>query len=180
MQPLNLDGDSSLHCSSSNSSSNNSVNQSPPRTPASVPSVPHHGPGRGEKMRVNGAPMPPAVPMRPPPPTVPYTTYPLINPAIQPPNRSVFPYSSPQYRPPFSGAIAYNPTENVVYSCQYMQFVFSSHVPPQQQHGNGNCFNCGVPGHTGAECMFQTIEDITEKKTYALDFSLPLPDGDKR
>lgn len=191
MQTLSLDGEGSLHCSSSSSSSNNSVNQSPPRTPASMPAIPHHGPGRGEKMRVNGAPMPglaAAVPVPlcegvPPPPTVPYTTYLSLNPQpvgipAQHPNRSVFQYSQP-YRPPFSAPFAYNPTENLIYSCQYMPFVFSS-VPSQIPPQNGNCFNCGLPGHSGSDCSLRTIDDITEKKTYSLDFSLPLPDGDKR
>ncbi|KAF5306396.1 hypothetical protein FQA39_LY08905 [Lamprigera yunnana] len=199
MQALNIEGDNSLHCSSSNSSSNNSLNQSPPDTPTTVPPVPHHGPGRGDnKSRMNGVPQyvnsgppsmnigPPVCDTTPPPPlpapalsncSVPYTNYPPQVTLTAIPNRSVFHYNQ-HYRPPFSAPFNYHPPEIYSYTCPYIPVVFSS-TPSQIPHRNSNCFNCGAVGHAGADCSRQTIEEITQKKAYTLEYNSPLPDIDK-
>ncbi|KAK4880205.1 hypothetical protein RN001_008351 [Aquatica leii] len=197
VQALNLEGENSLHCSSSSSSSNNSINQSPPDTPTTVPSVPHHGPGRGDKSRMNGVPPygnagppninvgPPVCDTTPPPHpapalnncSVPYTNYPPQVTLTAIPNRSVFHYTQ-HYRPPFSAPFNYHPPEIYSYSCPYIPVVFSS-TPSQVPHRNTNCFNCGAVGHAGADCGGQTIEDITQKKAYTLEYNSPLPDTDK-
>lgn len=198
MQALNLEGENSLHCSSSSSSSNNSVNQSPPDTPTTTPLIPHHGPGRGDnKMRLNGVPQfvsagppnlctgPPMCDTTPPPPpaptlnncSVPYSNYPPQVTLTAIPNRSVFQYTQ-SYRPTFTTPFTYPPPEIYTYSCPYMPFVFSS-TPSQVPPRNPNCYNCGATGHNGSECSGQTIEEITQKKAYTLEYNSSLPDADK-
>lgn len=184
-QALNLDGENSLH--RSNSSSSSSLNQTPPETPATTP---HPALSQcPSKPRVNGIPTfvsAPGLPLcdttsPPPPPTptfnncsVPYTTYQFT--AI--PTRSMFPYSQ-SYRPPFAPFPSYQTNENSFPSYSlpsYMPLLFSSPYPPR----NPNCYNCGAMGHTGQDCTGQNIEDITQKKTYTIEFSAPpLPDADK-
>ncbi|XP_023018443.1 uncharacterized protein isoform X2 [Leptinotarsa decemlineata] len=56
-------------------------------------------------------------------------------------------------------------------------------VPPnspfQPRATPPGCFNCGALGHVGSECTSQNIEDITQKKTYQLEYTAPLPDPEK-
>ncbi|EFA04055.1 uncharacterized protein LOC660415 [Tribolium castaneum] len=177
-QGLSLnDGENSLH--RSNSSSSSSLNQTPPETPAATPHPP-------QKARVNGMPFIPPAPglplcdttSPPPPPTptfnncsVPYTTYQFT--AI--PTRSMFPYNQ-SYRPPFPHFQSYQTNENSFQTYSYMPLMFSSPFPPR----NPNCYNCGAMGHSGQDCTGQNIEDITQKKTYMIEFAPPpLPDADK-
>ncbi|XP_018329826.1 formin-like protein 14 isoform X3 [Agrilus planipennis] len=194
MQALNLDGESSLHRSNS-SSSTSSLNQSPPDTPTITPTTTPHGPGRGAiaptsssdgKVRVNGLPSAPPPPLPyaplcdtscpPPPPPVPYTNY--------PPHRTVFQYTQ-SFRPPFSCPYTYQPAENVIYSsysgAPYVPIMISggAAAPPLPPR-NSNCYNCGACGHIGAECPAQTIEEITQKKAYTLEFNASLPDTDNK
>ncbi|KAB0800635.1 hypothetical protein PPYR_06375 [Photinus pyralis] len=193
MQALNLDVDNSLQCSSSSSSSTNSLNHSPPDTPT-VPTVPHHGPGRGEtKPRMNGVPQQyvntghpnmnvglPVCDTTPPPhpaPTlnncsVPYSNYPPQVTLTAIPNRSVY----QPYRPPFSAPFTYPTPEMFSYTYPY---VFLSSTPSQLPNRTSNCFNCGAVGHAGADCNGQTVEDITQKKAYTLDYNSALPNAEK-
>lgn len=176
MQGLNLEGEKSLHCSSSSSSCG-----SPVGTPCGTPAVTPHGPGRGEtKTRVNGIshvlnnppPGPPLCDQTPPPPppppfshcTVPYTNYPHVT-LTAIPNRSMFQYTQSRYPLPFP----YPPNDNVY---PYVPVVYSSVPPPPPPPRNLNCYNCGANGHVGAECSGQTIEDITQK-AYTLEYNLP-------
>ncbi|RZC32919.1 leucine-rich repeat extensin-like protein 3, partial [Asbolus verrucosus] len=169
-QALSMDGDNSLQ--RSNSSSGSSPNQTPPETPAATPH---------SQKRVNGMPSFVGMPLcdaTSPPPTfnscsVPYTTYPTFA-AI--PNRSMFPYTQ-SYRPPFTPFPSYqaNDSSFPTYSVPYMSIIYSSQFPPRSP----NCHNCGALGHAGQDCTGQNIEDITQKKTYTIEFSAPLPDGDK-
>ncbi|XP_068903366.1 uncharacterized protein [Tenebrio molitor] len=187
-QALNIDGENSLH--RSNSSSSSSLNQTPPETPAATPhSTSSQCPVReGEKPRVNG--MPPFVTpglslcdttSPPPPPTptfnncsVPYTTYPTFT-AIHT-TRSMFPNYSASYRPPFPHFTSYQTNDNSFppYTPSYLPIFFPSSFL------HSNCYNCGAMGHAGQDCTGQNIEDITQKKTYTIEFSAPpLPDADK-
>lgn len=184
MQALNLDGDSTLHCSDSSSSS--SINQSPPETPTATPSVTPHCPGRGDpisKTRLNGIPPfgPPLCDGNAPPPppfsncTVPYSTcYPHVT-LTAIPSRSIFQYSQ-AYRPqPFNTQFTY-PPENVY---PYVPLVYSSghpHASPVTQRLN--CYNCGAMGHDANDCTGQTIEEITQK-AYSLEYAPPLQEPDK-
>ena len=197
-QALSIDGENSLH--RSNSSSSSSLNQTPPETPAATPhstqasQCPVRG---GDKPRVNGMPTfvtaggpTPGLPIcdttSPPPPqpptqtfnncsTVPYTTY---SPFTAIPSRSIFPYTQP-YRPPFTTHFpSYQTNDNSyqAYTLPLMPFIYSSQFP----HRNPNCYNCGAMGHSGQDCTGQNIEDITQKKTYTIEFAAPpLPDADK-
>lgn len=186
MQALNLDAENSLH--RSNSSSSSSLNQSPPATPSVTP----HCPGRGDKTRANGVPqyLNPATQQpglslcetTPPPPplptlancTVPYTSYP----PVPLPSRSIFQYAQP-FRPPFTAPtqFPYLPTDSYTYTYPHLSYIYSS--PPQFPPRSPNCYNCGGQGHLGPDCSGQTIEDITQKKTYSLEYTSPLPDADK-
>lgn len=191
MQTLNWDVGNSLQCSSSSSSSTNSLNQSPPDTPT-VPTVPHHGPGRGEtKSRLNGVPQQYintghlniglAVCDTPPPPhpaptlnncSVPYSNYPPQMTFAAIPNRSVY----QPYRPPFSTPFNYPAPEMFSYTYPY---VFLSSTPSHLPNRTSNCFNCGSVGHPGADCNGQTVEEITQKKAYTLEYNSPLPNAEK-
>lgn len=192
IQTLNLDtGDSSLH--QSNSSSNSSLNQTPPETPAASVSshcVKRVG-GSGDKSQVNGIPPPP-----PPQATygaqagislcdattsptphfnncsVPYTTYPFT--AI--PARSIFPYTQ-SYRPPFPHFSTNENSSFSAYPFHYMSIIYPN---PQFPSRNPNCYNCGAMGHMGQDCNGQNIEDITQKKTFTIEFcSANVPDATK-
>lgn len=192
MQALSLDCENSLH--HSNSSSSSSLNHSPPDTPT----IPPHGPGRGDnKGRVNGIPVfinPPGqqsgtalCETTPPPPplptftncTVPYSNYPAQVPV---PNRSVFQYAQ-AYRTPFTAPtpFPYQPADSVysTYTVPYVSYMYSSPqgvpLPPR----NTFCCNCGAAGHLGSDCSGQTVDDITQKKMYTLEYTSPLPDADK-
>lgn len=174
-QNLNLEGDNSLHCSSSSSRSG-----TPPDTPSTTPSVIPQGPGRGDckNNRVNGIPPfmanPPQLcdanqPPPPPPPysncSVPYSSYP-------PPIHTIpsrFSYTQPRF--PFNQSFSYQQHPEGFPSYHY-------HVSSQPIHRTVYCYNCGANNHTGAECSGQTIEDITQKP-YVLEFNPPLSDMDK-
>lgn len=172
-QNLNLEGENSLHCSSSSSRSG-----TPPETPSSTPAVIPQGPGRGDcKTRVNGIlnfmnnPPPMCDGNQPPPPppsysncTVPYSNY--LPPLSAIPSR----FSYTQSRFPFTPPFSYQQHPDGFSSYQYQ---ISS--PPIQR--TMYCCNCGTNNHTGAECSGQTIEDITQKP-YVLDYN-PLSDMDK-
>lgn len=192
LQSLNLDGESSLH--HSNSSSSSSLNHSPPGTPTVTTP---HGPGRGPdvKPRLNGVPppQPPYIPAPPPsqsapplcettptppplPPTlaancsVPYVSYPVPPP---PPNsRSIFQYRPPQFQFP-------NQSDFISYTVPYVSYVYSSPLQYPQRL-TPNCYNCGGQGHLGGECREQTIEDITQKKTYSLEYVTGTPDSESK
>lgn len=188
MKALNLDAENSLHCSNSSSSSS-SLNQSPPATPTVTP----HCPGRGDcnKSRANGVPhyLNPVTPQSglplcettpPPPPlptitncSVPYTSYPRV----PLPSRSIFQYAQP-FRPPFTAPtqFSYQPSDSYTFTFPHFSYMYSS---PQYPNRSPNCYNCGAQGHSGPDCTGQTIEDITQKKTYSLEYTSPLPDADK-
>lgn len=186
MQALNLEGENSLH--QSNSSSNSSPNGTPPGTPISTPASTPHGPGRGDnKSRANGMPQfgissgPPIHNTTPPPPpafsnsSVPYS-FPQPFTAL-PPNRSMFHFTQ-AFRPTFTPPYQNYPTDNSfpTYTYPYMSVIISSHYPPRTPPG---CYNCGAPTHLGTECSSQNIEEITQKKTYQLEYTSPLPDPEK-
>ncbi|CAH1109034.1 unnamed protein product [Psylliodes chrysocephalus] len=185
MQAMNLEGENSLH--QSNSSSNSSPNDTPPGTPANTPTTTPHGPGRGDtKPRSNGmsygpSPGPPSMPdtQSPPPPnfsnsSVPYNFHQPFT--TLPPNRSMFPYNQ-TYRPTFTAQFPNYPTDNnFPYSLSYFPIMYSSQYQPRTPPG---CYNCGAPNHVGSECTSQNIEEITQKKTYVLDYNSPLPDSEK-
>lgn len=201
MRALKLEGENSLHCSTS--SSNSSLNQSPPQTPTAPALVAQHGPGRGgapdaPKSRMNGMPPPfmgggvppPTAPAVPPPPlcestppppfsncTVPYSTYPSHVTLTAIPNRCIIQYST-AFRPSFNTpSFSYHP-DSVFSSPSYLHVPIYSSVQQQQAPRNPpTCCNCGGLGHTGGDCTGQTIEDITQK-AYTLEYS-PLNDGDK-
>lgn len=192
MQALNMEGENSLH--HSNSSSNSSLNQSPPETPTVMP----HGPGRGpEKPRMNGIPppppptafinnLPPMCDTTPPPPafnncTVPYTSYPATYNQM-PPNRSIFQYTTQPYcRPHFNAPFPnYQNTENTIppYTVPYVSILYSSpQFAPRQPTG---CYNCGSTAHIGQDCTAQNIEEITQKKTYSLDYNNAIRDAENK
>ncbi|XP_022908413.1 uncharacterized protein [Onthophagus taurus] len=204
MQALKLEGENSLHRSTS--SSNSSLNQSPPQTPTTA-IVSQHGPGRGvvvpdqQKPRLNGVPPfmtagppPPPESTPPPPPTmsnVPYMNFPAPPPpiSITMPNRCFISYPRhPPYTPgdtPFT--TPNDQQQHYTTASPYLQFPFrisSMQQPAQQQqpqHRNlptTNCYNCGALGHNGTECTSQTIDDITQKP-YALEYTQMSSDGDK-
>lgn len=203
MRALKLEGENSLHCSTS--SSNSSLNQSPPQTPtASL--IPPHGPGRGvggncadTKSRMNGMPppfvgVPPTAAVPPPPPpalcdstqppppfsncTVPYSNnYPSHVTPTAIPNRCIFQYST-AFRPSFTTPFSYHP--DTVFTSPYLPIPIYSSVQQQQaQHHRipPTCCNCGAAGHIGPDCAAQTIEDITQK-AYSLEYS-PLAEMEK-
>lgn len=193
IQTLNLDtGESSLH--QSNSSSSSSLNQTPPGTPAVSVSSPHcvKRVGSGsEKPQVNGVPPPPppqaaygapaGIPLcdatTSPSPhfnscSVPYTTYPFT--AI--PARSMFPYTQ-TYRPPFPHFSTNENSSFSTYPFHYMSIIYPNSQFPSR---NPNCYNCGAMGHMGQDCNGQNIEDITQKKTFTIEFcSANTPETDK-
>lgn len=155
-EQLVLEGESSLHCSSSSASSHSSSNHSPPDTPSvgtPTATLQQHCPGRGAndpKNVANGfndpaAPMPPTFVPYPFPRSVIYRQQPTAYYHHQPPNGEVM-FSIPPY----------------VY--------YSSPPPPHQPP---NCFNCGGVGHLGELCKEQCIEDITQRKGYQLDYTAP-------
>ncbi|XP_057671183.1 uncharacterized protein LOC130902915 isoform X1 [Diorhabda carinulata] len=184
MQAINLEGENALH--QSNSSSNSSPNDTPPGTPSTTP----HGPGRGggetiTKPRSNGIP-PFGVNTCPdaqsPPPfsnsTVPYSFQQPFT--TLPHNRSMFHYN-PAFRATFTAQF---PTPNFptdtnyppYTTVPYIPIMYSSPYPPRTQPG---CYNCGAPNHVGSECTSQNIEEITQKKTYVLDYNSPSTDPEK-
>ncbi|XP_050501763.1 proline-rich protein 36 isoform X4 [Diabrotica virgifera virgifera] len=190
IQAMNLEGENALH--HSNSSSNSSPNETPPSTPSITPATTPHGPGRGgdanAKPRSNGmppfgvSPGPPMPDTQSPPPfsnsTVPYSFQQPFT--TLPPNRSMFHYN-PAYRPTFTAQFpnpTFPPTDTNYppFTVPYFPFVYSSQYPPRTPPG---CYNCGAPNHVGSECTNQTIDEITQKKTYVLDYNLPLPDAEK-
>ncbi|XP_072377066.1 uncharacterized protein [Diabrotica undecimpunctata] len=190
IQAMNLEGENALH--HSNSSSNSSPNETPPSTPSITPATTPHGPGRGgdanAKPRSNGmppfgvSPGPPMPDTQSPPPfsnsTVPYSFQQPFT--TLPPNRSMFHYN-PAYRPTFTAQFpnpTFPPTDTNYppYTVPYFPIVYSSPYPPRTPPG---CYNCGAPNHVGSECTNQTIDEITQKKTYVLDYNLPLPDAEK-
>ncbi|KAJ8920949.1 hypothetical protein NQ315_015742 [Exocentrus adspersus] len=183
MQALSLDGENSLH--QSNSSSNSSPNGTPPGTPSNTPAATPHGPGRGDKSRANGMPQFGGAPIHnttpPPPPvfsssSVPYS-FPQAFTALPPNNRSMFHYTQ-AYRPTFTPQYQNYPTDNSfpTYTYPYMSLIISSQYPPRTPTG---CYNCGALNHMGTECPNQNIEEITQKKTYQLEYTSPLPDPEK-
>ncbi|GJQ83777.1 hypothetical protein Trydic_g5639 [Trypoxylus dichotomus] len=169
LRALKLEGENSLHCSTS--SSNSSLNQSPPQTPTAT-LIPPHGPGRGggngpagdaAKSRMNG--MPP----------------PFMAGGVPPPSAAAPPMCESTPPPPFSNC-------TVPYSNNYPSHVTLTAIPnsvqqqhqqpqQQQQRNPTTCCNCGAIGHSGADCTAQTIEDITQK-AYSLEYS-PLTETDK-
>ncbi|XP_045470308.1 extensin isoform X3 [Harmonia axyridis] len=135
----------------SNSSSNSSLNQSPPETPTVMP----HGPGRGpEKPRMNGIPPPP-------PPTAFINNLPPMCDTTPPPpafNNCTVPYTS--------------------YPATYNQMPPNSpQFAPRQPTG---CYNCGSTAHIGQDCTAQNIEEITQKKTYSLDYNNAIRDAENK
>lgn len=189
LQALNLDGEATLQCSSSSSSSNSSECQSPPDTPTDTTAiVTPHGPGRGSsvdlKMKMNGSNLPPGLAPVPPAPSpqdinpttlynncsVPYTNQYPIPPAF--PNRSLF-YSQAYHRPQFP---PYQTNNEILYPfpIQYLPVPYSSGAMPQSKV---TCYNCGLQGHLGSECKELTIEEITQKRGYQLDYQSPPPDS---
>lgn len=187
LQALNLDGEATLPCSSSSTSSNSSDCQSPPDTPTDTAVVTPHGPGRGmdPKMKLNGSNLPPGLgaptPTGAPSPadmnpttlfnncSVPYTNqYPLA-PAFH--NRSIF-YSQAYQRPHFP---PYQTNSEILYPfpIQYLPVPYSSGALPQSKV---TCYNCGLGGHVGTDCKELTVEEITQKRGYQLDYKTPPPD----
>ncbi|KAG5897004.1 hypothetical protein JTB14_010756 [Gonioctena quinquepunctata] len=183
MQAMNLDGENSLH--RSNSSSNSSLNETPPSTPLNTPASTPQGPGRGETTtsRANGMPSGPSPGLHipdttspPPPPrnsSVPTVFRAFV---LTPcPNRSMFQYN-PAYRPTFTAQYPAYPTTDTAnnfppYTLPYFHLMFSSPYPARTPPG---CFNCGAPNHVGSECTNQNIEEITQKKTFQLDYAASL------
>lgn len=165
LQQLKLD--EPLQCLSSSASSQSSDSHSPPDTPTD-PAIAPHGPGRGGSMN-GGSSLPPGLP--PPPPqelftscSVPYTNQQYPVPQFA--NRSL--YFSQTYRPPF-------PTGEIIYPFPY-SFVpvpYSSGAVPQSKV---TCYNCGLSGHVGPDCKESTIEEITQKRGYQLDYKTPPPE----
>lgn len=201
MQSLNLEGENALHrsSSSSNSSLNQSPPETPTVAPPSGPgrgnSVADKPRANGFPAFVNS--MCDAV--SPPPPvftacTVPYTTY-FTNCQLQPNvvttgGRSMFQYSAgPPYchRPinfptPANAPYPQNPppqpdTNSIPYTTiPYVSILYSSPAPvtfaaAPQRHIPTGCYNCGSSGHQGQDCTEQNIEEITQKKSYTLEYS---------
>ncbi|CAG9854365.1 unnamed protein product [Phyllotreta striolata] len=193
IQAMNLEGENSLH--RSNSSSNSSLNETPPGTPSlmastTTPAPPPHGPGRGggaadmKGARSNGMPFGGPSPMpdtQSPPPNFSNNSVPYSFPqpfATLPPNRSMFHYNQ-AYRPNFTAHFPnFPPTDNFpTYTFPYYPIMYSSsQYQPRTPPG---CYNCGAPGHLGSECTSQNIEEITQKKTYVLDYTSSLHDSEK-
>lgn len=179
IQAMNLDSENSLH--QSNSSGNSSPNETPPGTPSNTPATTPHGPGRGEANIRNGMPFvtAPVIPDTTSPPpafsnsSVPYSFHQQF--ATIPPNRSMFHFNQ-AYRPSFTAQYPSFPTENnIIYTFSYPPLMNFSPFAARTQPG---CYNCGAPNHVGSECTSQNIEDITQKKTFQLEYT-PLPDSDK-
>lgn len=194
LQALNLDGEATLQSSSSSASSNSSECQTPPDTPTDTTVVTPHGPGRGAmdmKMKMNGSNLPPGlgapgapgvpgVPGAPSPAemnpttlynncTVPYTNqYPI--PSFH--NRSIF-YSQAYHRPQFP---PYQTNSEIVFPfpIQYLPVPYSSGAVPSSKV---TCYNCGLGGHVGTECKEPTVEEITQKRGYQLEYKTPPPDS---
>lgn len=167
LQQLQLD--ETLQCLSSSGSSRSSDSQTPPDTPTD-PAIAPHGPGRGG--RVNGGNIPPPGLPPPPPPielyancSVPYTTQQYPMPQFA--NRSLF--FSQAYRPQFPPTeIIYNP-----FHYPYVPLPYSSGAVPQTK---ATCYNCGLSGHAGPDCKESTIEEITQRRGYQIDYKTPPPE----
>lgn len=133
-------------------------------------------------------PLPPDTTTPPPPAfsnsSVPYSfpqTFVAAAAAQLPPNRSMFHYNQ-VYRPTFTAPYSFPTGDNNFppYSIPYVPIVYSSPFParttPSTQPG---CYNCGGHNHVGSECTSQNIEEITQKKTYQVEYTATLPDNDK-
>lgn len=188
LQSLNLDGDAS-----SSASSNSSECHSPPVTPTEGQPLPlPHGPGRGllsdpGKMQ-NGSNPPPGLPELSAAPvvannpalfttscTVPFTShFPVPSCPPGPPNNTFhnrsFLYTQ-AYRPQFA---AYQQNGEIPYLFPpYLHMMYSSAVPPPKI----SCYNCGLQSHPGADCKEPSIEEVTQKTGYQLDYTTPPPDA---
>lgn len=168
LQQLKLD--ETLQCLSSSASSHSSDSQTPPDTPTD-PAIAPHGPGRGRSLN-GGHALPPGLP----PPhelyancSVPYTHQPYQISHFN--NRSLF--FSQSYRPQYPpGEIIYNP-----FHYPYVPVPYSSGAAPQSK---ATCYNCGLSGHSGPDCKESTIEEITQKTGFQLDYKTPPePSADK-
>lgn len=208
LRALKLEGENSLHCSTS--SSNSSLNQSPPQTPtASL--IPPHGPGRGgsngpsgdSKSRMNGMPPPfmtnvppptgaprPMCESTPPPPfsncTVPYSNYPSHVPLTAIPDRCIFNYSN-AYRPSFTTPFTtYHPDTGFTSSPYLHVPIYSSvqqqqaHQQQQQQQHQRIPPTCCNCGATGHTGADCTAQTIEDitQKAYSLEYA-PLSETDK-
>lgn len=175
LQSLNLDGDAS-----SSASSNSSECHSPPVTPTESLPLPH-GPGRG-KMR-NGSNPPPGLPElnAAPVPNPPLFSshFPVPGP-LGPPNNTFhnrsFLYTQ-AYRPQFA---AYQQNGEIPYLFPpYLHMMYSSAGPPPKI----TCYNCGLQSHPGADCKEPSIEELTQKTGFQLDYTTspdaPPPPSDK-
>lgn len=184
MQAMSLTDENSHYQSSS---SNSTPPQSPPDTPSNMSSNTStpHGPGRGpmEKNRINGMPsfMHPFgdTTSPPPPPAFTFSYGPL------PQNRF---YSNAAFRPATTTYCQYpypnqETTTFAPYTIPYISVLYPScytpanPLPPRHPPG---CYNCGATGHLGQDCTLQNIDEITQKKTYSVDFSPVQSDGGEK
>ncbi|KAK9870439.1 hypothetical protein WA026_008007 [Henosepilachna vigintioctopunctata] len=132
--------------------SNSSSNSSLNQSPPETPTVTPHGPGRGpDKTRVNGIP---------PPTTFINNLPPLCDTTPPPPvfNNCTVPYTS------------YHATFNQIPQT-------SQPYPPRHPTG---CYNCGTLGHLGIDCTAQNIEEITQKKTFSMDYNNAVRDTENK
>lgn len=184
LQSLRLDGESALQrfrASSSSESSNSSECQSPPDTPTE-PAIAPHGPGRGKPLQQQQ--QPPAPPQPPisheqplyaaaPNCPVPYAAAAAGQFAVPATfhNRSLI-YS----RAPYRAQPQFAPGE-VLYPFApfpYLPVPLSSNAPAPP--AKATCYNCGLGGHAGPDCKDCTIEEITQKRGYQLEWRTPPPE----
>lgn len=136
-------------------------------------------------MSFGANPCPPPMPdtTSPPPPaysnsSVPYSFPQPFAAAQLPPSRSMFHYNQ-AYRPTFT-PIQYGDSNFPAYTIPYVPFVYSSPFPARTTTTTQpGCYNCGAPNHVGSECTSQNIEEITQKKTYQVEYTTSMPDTDK-
>lgn len=179
LQQLQLD--EKLQCLSSSASSQSSDTQSPPDTPTEnqQPIITPHGPGRGIKQSNGSVAPPPGLPIPQqeifPNCSVPYSAPQFPQGIPQFPNRSIY-YNQSSYRPQFTPN---DHPPNIIYNPFPYSYVtpipFSSNVPVTQS--KATCYNCGLGGHLGPDCKESTIEEITQKRGYQIDYRTPPPDS---